>query len=224
MYKVLTGVKPESLKNALPKELSIIVNDLTSDMPSHMLAVYASQSKPNPRSPRSKVTLFPSHNIILAAHCANLPHLPSASHPTPKTPGQSLTVPVVPLCIPNPELFTPLSVYLYTKRTDLLLTALLPTLPQTPLDVLTSPDETSEEGQKARETMMECARRMSATFTPHALLHYSMRVNAFWRNVCALGIFESKIWAIMDYAWESLLIAMAMATGNVDQVVEEPSS
>jgi len=224
MYKVLTGIVPQPLTNTLPKELAIVVNDLSSDMPSHMLAIYAQSSPRVPSTHRNKVTLFPSHNVVLAAHCANLPALPSATHPIPAAAGSSITVPVVPLCIPAPELYTPLSVYLYTKRLDMLLQSLLPALPTTSLNVYTSPDETSEEATKQREGLLSFAQRLAATYTPHALLSYAMRVNGLWRNVCALGIFESKIWAAMDFAWEVLILAMAMATGDLNQVIEEPAA
>lgn len=229
MYKVLTSVKPQPVKHALPKELAIFVDDVSSELPSHMLAVHSQPSKTEcgvPPARRSKVTLFPSHNIVLAAHCANLPALPVADPSAHHIPGKPVTVPVVPLCIPEPELYTPLSVYLYTKRLDLLLQALLPTLPTTPLNVYSSPEETTEEAQRQREAVIAFARRLAATYTPHALLHYAMRVNGFWRNVCALGIFESKLWAAMDFAWESLLMGMAAATGTLEKVIAEdiPSS
>ena len=36
---------------------------------------------------RSKVTLYPSHNIILAVHCTNLPPLRSITHTAPRVAG-----------------------------------------------------------------------------------------------------------------------------------------
>ena len=51
-----------------------------------------------------------------------------------------------------------------------------------------------------------------------------MRVNGLWRNVCALGIFDSGIWETIDTAWEVLLLALGMATGNLDKVMGEPAS
>jgi len=219
MYKVLLGAIPESVSNTLPSELPIIVNDLSSEMPSHVLAVYAQPSANAPLIRRNKVTLYPSHNVIFAAHCANLPILPSASHGHfPENPGSSITVPVVPLCIPAPELFNSLSLYLYTKRLPSLLQTFLPVLPTVPYDVYVSENETTEEATRQREGILGFARRLAFTYTSHVLLYYAMRVNSFWRNVCALGIFESQLWAGMDFAWEILILALGISTGNVEEV------
>ena len=198
-----------------------MINDLSSEMPSHMLAVYSAQTSDAASNRRNKVTLYPSHNIVLAAHCANLPPLRSITHPAPKVAGSSITVPVVPLCIPAAELYAPLSMYLYTKRSDLLLRSLLPVVPPTPINVYVSPDETSEDAARQRQNILSFARQLAATYTPHALLQYAMRVNALWRNVCALGIFDSGIWETIDTAWEVLLLALGMATGNLDKVLGE---
>ena len=43
MLQVLSGVKAETVSNMLPKELSVVVNDLSADMPTHMLVVYSRQ-------------------------------------------------------------------------------------------------------------------------------------------------------------------------------------
>jgi len=74
------------------------------------------------------------------------------------------------------------------------------------------------------EEVLSFARQLAATYTPHALLQYAMRVNGLWRNVCALGIFDSGIWETIDTAWEVLLLALGMATGNLDKVVGESVS
>jgi hypothetical protein len=114
--------------------------------------------------------------------------------------------------------------YLYTKRSDLLLRSLLPVIPPTPINVYTSPDETPEEAARQLQNALSFARQLAATYTPHALLQYTMRVNGLWRNVCALGIFDSGIWEIIDTAWEVLLLALGMATGNLDRVMSENTS
>lgn len=75
MLRVLAGIKAEPASNVLPQELSIIVNDVSSDVPTHMFAVFSSR-QPAPAR-RCRVTLFPAHNLIFAIHCANLPVLPT---------------------------------------------------------------------------------------------------------------------------------------------------
>jgi hypothetical protein len=190
-------------------------------MPSHVLAVYAQPSANVSPARGNKVTLFPSHNVMLAAHCANLPSLPSVDHPIPATPGSSIKVPVVPLCIPAPELFSSLTLYLYTKRVETLLQIFLPTLPSSSLNLYVSPNETDEVAKKQRIDLVDFARGLALTYTPHILLRFTMRVNSFWRNVCALGIFESRVWAAMDFAWEVLILALAISTGDFEQTFGE---
>lgn len=102
----------------LPKELQIIANDYLSGIPpTHMLAVHASRSESNASS-KTKVTLFPTHEIVLSAHCANLPKLPESSCPS--------VIPVVPLALPSPAMYPYLQNYLYTKNVTALENFLLP--------------------------------------------------------------------------------------------------
>ena len=63
MLQVLSGVKAETVSNVLPKELSVVINDLSANMPTYMLAVYSRQV---PTATKHWVTLFMTHNIILA--------------------------------------------------------------------------------------------------------------------------------------------------------------
>jgi hypothetical protein len=201
MLQVLTGVKADPIKNALPKELSVMVNDLSSDAPSHMLALYSRHPPVNPASRRS-VTLFPTHNIILAAYCANLPQLPPSDALRPERPGDKITVPIVPLCIPSPQTFPHLSAFLYAKNNISLLASLFSTRP--PLS-LSLDDEHS---------VRQFAGRLAATYITQALLHQIMTVNGLWRNACALGVFDDGLWGAMDLAWETLLTALTFATGS----------
>ena len=86
----------------LPKELFVVVNDLSANMPTHMLVVYSHQV---PAATKRQVMLLVMHNIILASHCVNLPILQSSASAMPKLAGESISIPVDPLCIPVPEVF-----------------------------------------------------------------------------------------------------------------------
>jgi len=46
-----------------------------------------------------------------------------------------------------------------------------------------------------------------------------MIVHGLWRNVCALGVFDDNLWNAMDLAWEVLLTAIAIGTGNPQAMV-----
>ncbi|KAG2051820.1 hypothetical protein BDR06DRAFT_983416 [Suillus hirtellus] len=134
MLHVLAGIKAEPVSNVLPWELSIIVNNVLSDVPTHMFMVFSShQLAP---AHRCCVMLFPAHNLIFAIHCMNLPVLPTPTPAIAECTGQEIKVSVVPLCIPAPEIFPQLSAFLYMKHIDHLLGSLmpLPTLPQLYLD------------------------------------------------------------------------------------------
>lgn len=205
MLQVLAGVKAETVSNVLPKELTVVTDDLSSDMPTHMLAVYSRQV---PAAAKRRVKLFPTHNIVLAAHCANLPILQQSNPITPHKAGESITIPVVPLCIPAPEVFPQLSTFLYTKRIDYLLATLL----SHPVpSALYTEDPTSE---RVRSALQQCAGKLATLAPAHVLLSRAMAVNGLWRNACALGIGDEKLWCAMDVAWEVLLHALAISTGK----------
>ena len=119
MYQSLSNVKANPSKHALSNELEITINDKTS-CPTHMLAVYCSTSQPNQPC---QVTMYPTHSLILASHCADLPVLPP-SCPSSSTPTTA-TVPVVCLSLPSPPTFPLLHCYLYTKDAAHLSSALL---------------------------------------------------------------------------------------------------
>ena len=170
--QVLSGVKAEIVSNVLPKELSVVINDLLANMHTCMLAVYSHQV---PVAIKCWVTLFPMHNIILVSHCAifsaNLPILQSSAPATPKSAGESISIPVVPLCNPAPEVFPQLSTFLYTKCIDHLLATLLPQ--PAPASLYTE-DPTS----KSMHTQLQQLMTKLSVLTPaHVLLACTTAVN-----------------------------------------------
>lgn len=139
---------------SLPSEATVRVADTRADLPTHMLAVYSSLPAANhliaangQTQIRTRVSLLPIHAVMLAAHCAAVPPLPS-SDPSRQTQMKTnrkengevvLTLPVVPLSIPSPTAFPLLSAYLYTQDSDNLLRALL----GVPLSPTSSPTHSS---------------------------------------------------------------------------------
>jgi hypothetical protein len=57
---------------------------------------------------------------------------------------------------------------------------------------------------------------MAETYTIQTLLAQAMTINGLWRNVCALGVFDLGLWDSMDVAWEVVLNALAISTGNLE--------
>jgi hypothetical protein len=82
----------------------------------HMLAVYSCHTATKAVSLSS-----PSSS---RTHCVNLPILPASSVVCLQVAGSTISVPVVPLCIPALDIFPQLSTFLYTKRVNHLLVSL----------------------------------------------------------------------------------------------------
>lgn len=211
MLKVLASVHADPVKDSLPKELAILVHDLSSDLPTHMLAIYGRRAAGS--TAPQKVTLFPVHSIILASHCAKLPEF---SIPSPSSSGSDIvdtvprriTVPILPLRIPYPNGFPALSAYLYTKDTKPLLASILPPAPRIPATIETD-----------RSQISLYANMLAGMYTPPALLYQAMAVHGLWQNVCALGIFDDELWDMMDLAWEVMLSAVAIAIGSPEKML-----
>ncbi|EDR03807.1 uncharacterized protein LACBIDRAFT_331256 [Laccaria bicolor S238N-H82] len=130
MLAGLSSLKAQAPKSLLPNEMDVSISNPAGVCPTHMLAVYSSRPTTTTTSPR-KVTLFPTHQLVLAAHGANLPALPASS--ATHTSGTSATVAVVPLCLPAPAAFPLLQSYLYTKNAENLSNVLFPSS-TSPLD------------------------------------------------------------------------------------------
>ena len=177
----------------LSRKLDVVINDVSSEAPTHLLAVHA--------KPATRVSLFPVHAIVLAAHCARLPPFPKSESWTPAEAGSKISLSVTPFCLPNPETFSIVLYYLYTKRVDRLFSALLPL----PL-----------QGGKSIDQL---SRRYSSTFTVQALLSQAAKVHGLWSNVAALGIFDERLSQVIEVAWKVLLTALAISTGAKWEIV-----
>ncbi|KZT64117.1 hypothetical protein DAEQUDRAFT_679161 [Daedalea quercina L-15889] len=187
---------PPPLPASIPQQIDVEVSDAYADLPTHMLAVY---KKDLPEGERAVVTMLAAHQCVWDLNCAHLPSLPpsaasaSVSAPATAAPAASeapvrLTIPVVPLGLPNPEHFRELLCYMYTKRADELLSELLP-----------APPPSAAQGQDA---MDRYARSLAREHERADLLQRMARVQGVWRNACALGVFDDGLWAMIDLAWD----------------------
>ena len=176
-------------RDRLPRELRVVVNDLSGEAPTHLVAVYS--------RPAMRVSLHPAHALVLAVHCAHLPLLPKTTSPEPTEVGGTRTLPVIPLCLPSPSTFPILIHYLYTKRADQLLASLLPMPPR-----------------DAAQSLSQLSQMFAATFTVQALLSHAAKVHGLWSNVAALGVFDEKLFRAIELVWELVLGALAISTGS----------
>ncbi|KIM48682.1 hypothetical protein M413DRAFT_437866 [Hebeloma cylindrosporum] len=113
----------------LPRELEVMMADAISIpavAPSHLLAIPSTIPSANGTS-RQKITLYPTHEIVLAANCTSLPSMPKSSAATAEgNTRRTVTLPIVGLRVPSPEAFPLLHAYLYTHDLPALQNMLLP--------------------------------------------------------------------------------------------------
>jgi len=184
-----------------------MMQDPSAVVPSHMLAIYG---PPTPSVPRRKVTLYPVHSVVIAAHCSKLPPFAqaAASASLPAANPQIHTIPVRPICLPSPPTYPRLASFLYTKQAEALFMSLMPPGTAQPTSLLGSLSSPSDDD------VLKYSKILAGTYTPQALLQHALVVYGLWQNVSVLGIFDDELWAVLDAAWKVFLTAIAVSTGN----------
>lgn len=228
---------PSSLpKSRLPSSLDASLRP-TSRMPSssafptHLLAVSSSKSSASvPNTPTvasfaaqmansSLCPLYPTHALVLATHCTLLPRLPASR---PSGSSAALHLPVVPLTVPDASTFPHLHAFLHTKRADTLLAALLPALHAALPSAAGASGSSSRGGYAAQfssDRLVRLAHTLAGTAYAQSGSHGALQVlmshakiiNNLWKNTCALGIFDTELWTVIDLAWEIVLAALTRA-------------
>jgi hypothetical protein len=208
--RALHDIKVDPMKDQLPKEMLVHAPENGDCLPTHMLAVYA---PPPPNGETSaaprKVTLFPVHSLVLLAHCANICKPPPAI-PAPMVGSTEVMLPVWRIWLPAPASYPQLSTYLYTKQVHFLLRSFLPGPP--PRDLMTNP-------MRPRGYALYLAQ----TFTTPAMLKCIYSLEGLWQNVCQLGVYDDNLWEAMDVMWQTLLTALAIASGNPSLMLPHPN-
>lgn len=240
IYRMLAAVTLLSIPSSLPKSRLPSSVDAplrptasvppSASFPTHILAVSSSKTSPSsPSTPTASsfaaqaqqasstvVPLYPTHSLVLAAHCTLLPRLPAARAST--TRATALSLPVVPLTVPDAATFPHLHAYLHTKRADTLLATLLPALQGMlpPAAGASSGAVRSYAAQFTGDSLLRYAHALASyAYTQsgpqgaaQTLMAHARVVNGLWKNTCALGIFDTELWAMMDLAWEIILTAL----------------
>ncbi|KZP21300.1 hypothetical protein FIBSPDRAFT_698009, partial [Athelia psychrophila] len=168
MLAAVKNTHVQAPTSALPRSLEIEAE--AANAPTHMLAVYAHPSTSTAAS-TTKVTLYPAHDLVFAAHCAHLPAFPVSPVASTSTSTSTKTVPVVPLALPAPGAFPALQSYLYTQRADHLFAAFLPSLPAS-----------------ASMEVPKLAAHLASTAPRAELQQRAALVHGVWANACALGV------------------------------------
>ncbi|KAG5338695.1 hypothetical protein C0989_006560 [Termitomyces sp. Mn162] len=224
--KSLASVRPEPVSpDRIPSEVQVRLecsSDESPLNPTHMLAIHGPPLPSNVPVSKRKVTLYPVHAHFLAIHCARLPpFLPFED--TLVNPGTPFKIPVRTICLPSPSTYARLSTYLYTMKTEALLSSLMPLppppgllTPPIPVDGSYAVPLSSEEHRKLVKTY---AYRVASTYTTQVILQHATLVHGLWQNICVLGIFDDGLWEVIDIAWQVLLAAIAVGTGSSIDIV-----
>lgn len=128
-------------EKGLPAELEIVVQgvgedeDSLSNIPTHILAILP-QNISSPTSSQTqapRITLQPTHAPLLATSCSSLPSSQTflsalsrkVSQPIEDCPS-NLSVPVLPLALPSPEMFGLLHAWFYVRNWKGIVSGLIP--------------------------------------------------------------------------------------------------
>jgi len=185
---------------SLPKEIAMITDDMECILPTHMMAVHGPRPVNAPEA-RTKVTLYPVHSLILAAHCAKLPAFPplEVADPVETPTSQQFTLPIRPLYLHSPKTFPVILEYLYLRSPDILLQRLIP-LPLPTIMI------------EKRDQHASLARFIGTRLSIPALFFQVSLVHGIWQNTCALGIFDDVLWGAINFAWKLSVTSLAVAT------------
>lgn len=204
------------------------------DFPTHLLAISSSKTSPSsPNTPTvasfaaqvatvsATVPLYPTNALVLAAHCTALPPLPIRR--SDDETAASVRLPLVPLTVPHGETFPPLHAFLHDKRADKLLAFLLPSLAAR----FPRPAAPSTSSRDSRETPLyvsgfssehmhrfaqELVSAAYAAAGPQGaasgLMSHTRVINGLWTNTCSLGIHDTELWSVLDFAYEIVINAL----------------
>lgn len=197
MCSAVNNIMP-MLPRSVPSSHRVNVNmppaSQNNRLPTHILAL--SSSKLSTDAP----LLYPTHALLMAAYCTSLPTLPTNA-------PNSTSLPILPLTVSSPNLFPLLQNFLLTKRHDLLLSSLLQISP-------TALSSLANVAPNARSSTLAHILIQHTKYSMPHLMQYTTQLTAFWKLVCALGVFDADTWETLDLAWEASLGAMNLAVSR----------
>ncbi|KAI0045945.1 GMC oxidoreductase [Auriscalpium vulgare] len=201
--ELMASVSAAHVPQSLPKSRLPSAVDLPpahAQPPTHILAVFSSPTAKHPGS--DTAVLIPTHHIVLAANCVQLPRFPDAR--VRQRSNGMMSVPVIPLTVPAAEAFAPLHAFLVSHRLDRFIGALLPVPPA----MLSAARAGSSSGPLAHLSAPQLATYLAGSAggdKMSALMGLTRSVSAVWRNACALGVYDRDLWACLDFSWEVIL-------------------
>ncbi|KAJ6588171.1 hypothetical protein B0H19DRAFT_1247866 [Mycena capillaripes] len=212
-------------RNLLPFTFTLPVPQLNSNSrdsiqpiyPSHVLAV-----SPPPASSRqtpidAPVALVAVHGAIIAANCTNVP-LPTAA--TQPSDARFINLAAHRLTVPSVPAFVILRLYMYGRRIDTFLDAILPF--PAPFIKRLKPDSREPEHASLKLTAAFHSANEVRRLAEH-LIHctpggaYPMwdrlrLVENVWATMMELGMHELLLWEALDLAWQVARYALHVVT------------
>jgi hypothetical protein len=219
MLDALKATEAATPSNRVPHEIAIkLTHAVAAYTPTHMLAVYSSIPPPSPFIPSStapnpprRVTMYPVHQLMLAAHCAHLPMLPLRSLSTTPAPEGYVHLPIVPLGLPSVETWPALQHYLYTKTLSPLFQHMLPIPALPPSSSADTPfiDIISQNGDALGKMDLDL------------LIEHAAWINALWRNCSALGVVDTVLWNAIELGYGSIINGIEKAKKRMGMTDED---
>lgn len=146
----------------------------------------------------TRAKIYPIHDIVLAAHCANLRPRPLVDVAANAEVNGQVTLPVLTLRVPCPGAFPILLKYLYNPAPVSLLCELVgcasvEEIAHLPMDIMLKP---------------QWSVYLARSRTPQELFSLAQTVVGLWMNAVTLGVLDQVLWRVMDYAWNILYGAL----------------
>lgn len=142
--------------------------------------------------------LVPVHWIVYVLQCAHMPTAISFNS------AQGGTLPVVPMAMPYPKLWSHMHLWLYTRDPSKLLASLLPLA-----SMLHMVHGTSLDGLpfSAIIDVLACQ-------SVSLLLRLALRIRATWHNGRHIGIFADAFWQTLQRGWDLVVGAIIIRKGR----------
>lgn len=216
MWKTCQGIVATPMQATnMPTSMVVKATDVSAQIPTHMLAVcQSSQAQAALKDHKPiRYQLVPTHNIVLAAHCAHLREF-QRRHPVQSQSaiskekvgkverGVQTTLPVERLAVPHLESFQHVHEYLYTKNAEVFAMSMIPTS-------TARPDLANEQ---AAHTPAAWAHRLAHTFTWEVLLRQLAHTLGTWQNMVFLGIQDDRMWHALQASYYTIRGALVLQT------------
>ncbi|KAJ7450746.1 hypothetical protein FB451DRAFT_1526562 [Mycena latifolia] len=219
----LDGVQlPYSMaSNSVPPILHVARPDRPDNRPvltpTHVLALGAPLNVLTP--PDAPVSLIAIHGPVFAAHCARLAMPPTVRPLRP----DFISLPVMRLNVPSRTAFVILRAFMYSRRADTFLDALIPFPTKFLAEIRRG--NASDRIKAARASQPEII-----SLTQHLILgtqggpeQFWERVHhlhAVWETMTQLAMSDSLLWEAFELAWLLARAALAAATGHMKKIIE----